>query len=450
MSAAAHTAPAGPPARSGPDSSPALAAVEVRCMACGAAWPGDRPLTACPTCGGLLDVVVPVPGPIAPDALGRGLPEPLNRSGVWRYRPLLPAIPDHAVVSRWEGNTPLYRDDRLAAFAGLDGGLVRVKHEGHNPTASFKDRGMTVGVSHAKAVGARIVACASTGNTSASLASYAAAAGLPSLVLVPDGKISGGKLAQTVAYGARVVQIAGDFDVALALLRELTAAWDVYLVNSVNPFRLEGQKTILFETMEQLGWAAPDYVVLPGGNLGNTAAFGKALVELRQAGLIDRVPRLVVAQAAGSAPFAAYFRGGWDRFEAVQAETVATAIKIGNPASTPRARRAVEFSRGTVVSVSDEEILGAKAEIDRVGIGCEPASATSLAGLRHLVADGTIPPGSSAVCVLTGHVLKDADAVVNYHFQDHAGAPRPGANRPVRVEASLAALERTLADALHG
>jgi threonine synthase len=436
------------------DADPAspLAQIEVRCMACGMTWPGDRPLTGCPACGGLLDVVIPIDGPIDRSAFGRGLPEPLSRSGVWRYRPLLPAIPDEAIVTRWEGNTPLYRDDRLAAFAGLDGGLVRMKHEGHNPTASFKDRGMTVGVSHAKAVGARIVACASTGNTSASLASYASAAAMPSLVLVPDGKISGGKLAQTIAYGARVVQVAGDFDIALSLLRELTAAWDVYLVNSVNPFRLEGQKTIVIETLEQLGWDVPDYIVLPGGNLGNTAAFGKALIELQRAAVIDRVPKLVVVQAAGSAPFAAYFRGNWARFEAVQAETVATAIKIGNPASTPRARRAVEFSLGFVTSVSDEEIMAAKAEIDRVGIGCEPASAASLAGLRQLVADGTIQAGSSAVCVLTGHVLKDADAVVNYHLHEHDldGSPRPGANRPVRVEPSLAALERTLADALHG
>jgi threonine synthase len=438
MGAAERVAVGGPTAILGG----ALAGIEVRCMACGAVSPGDRPLTACPVCGGLLDVVVPIAGPIDPAVFGRGLPEPLARSGVWRFRPLLPAIADEAIVSRWEGNTPLYRDDRLAAWAGLDAGAVRVKHEGHNPTASFKDRGMTVGVSHAKAVGARIVACASTGNTSASLASYAAAAGMPSLVLVPDAKISGGKLSQTIAYGAKVVQVAGDFDVALALLRQLTAAWDVYLVNSVNPFRLEGQKTIVFETL--------DYLVLPGGNLGNTAAFGKALRELFEAGLIDRVPKLVVVQAAGAAPFAAYWDGGWERFAAVQAETVATAIKIGNPASTARARRSVEFTGGLVTSVGDDEIMDAKAEIDRVGIGCEPASAASLAGLRRLVAAGTIRRDASAVCVLTGHVLKDSDAVAAYHLDDHAGLPRPGANRPLRVAADLPSLERALADALHG
>ncbi|HET7094130.1 MAG TPA: threonine synthase, partial [Thermomicrobiales bacterium] len=285
---------------------------------------------------------------------------------------------------------------------------------------------------------------------SASLASYAAAAGIPALVLVPDGKISAGKLAQTVAYGARVVQIAGDFDAALALLRQLTAAWDVYLVNSVNPFRLEGQKTIVFEMLEQLGWQVPDVICLPGGNLGNTAAFGKALAELRAVGLIDRLPRLVVAQAAGAAPFARYFAGGWAEFQPVHAETAASAIKIGNPASTPRARRSIETTDGIVTSVDDEAILAAKAEIDRVGIGCEPASAAALAGLKQLVAAGEIAPDATAVCVLTGHILKDADAIVAWHFDDRDGAPRPGANRPIRVDAALPALERALADALHG
>jgi len=429
-----------------------LTGVTVRCMACGATETADRPLARCPVCGGLLDAVVDLDRPLRPDEIGRGLPPPLARSGVWRYRGLLPPLPEAAIVSRWEGNTPLYEDDRLAAYAGLAPGNLAVKHEGHNPTASFKDRGMTVGVSHARAVGARIVACASTGNTSASLASYAAAAGLPALVLIPEGKISGGKLAQTLAYGAKVVQVAGDFDQALALLRLLTDAYDVYLVNSVNPFRLEGQKTIVFELLEQRGWRAPDVIALPGGNLGNTAAFGKALVEARHVGLIDRLPRLLVVQAAGAAPFAAYHAEGYLDFRPVLAETIATAIKIGNPASTPRARRSVEQTCGLVTTVSDDEIMAAKAAIDRAGIGCEPASAASLAGLRKLVTAGEIPAGADAVCVLTGHVLKDADAVVAYHLADDpaTGAARPGANRPVSVPAELPALERAVADALHG
>ena len=426
-----------------------LARIVVRCMACEARFTGADVLTGCPACGGLLDVIIPTRRKLTPGDLGVGVPATARHSGVWRYGPLLPSLPESALVSRWEGNTPLYRDDRLTRYVGLTDGHLELKHEGHNPTASFKDRGMTVGVSHAKAVGARIVACASTGNTSASLAAYAAAAGIPALVLVPEGKISAGKLAQTIAYGARVVQLEGDFDVALALLRELTEAYDVYLVNSVNPFRLEGQKTIIFEMIEQRAWQPPDWFVLPGGNLGNTAAFGKALIELHAVGLIDRLPRLAVIQAEGAAPFAAYHASGFEEFAPVQAETVATAIKIGNPASTPRARRSIELTNGWVTTVSDDEILDAKAAIDRTGIGCEPASAASLAGLRRLVRDGIVRTDESAVALLTGHILKDTDAVATYHFDDVGGAPRSAANRPIRVAAELSALERTLADALH-
>jgi threonine synthase len=427
-----------------------LSRIVVRCMDCGERFSGETAHTSCAACGGLLDVVVPVKRPVAASEIGQNVPATASHSGVWRYQALLPHLPEEAIVSRWEGNTPLYRDERLSRYAGLADGHLELKHEGHNPTASFKDRGMTVGVSHAKAVGARIVACASTGNTSASLAAYAAAAGVPALVLVPEGKIAAGKLAQTVAYGATVVQINGDFDQALALLRQLTAAYDVYLVNSVNPFRLEGQKTIVFEMLEQRGWQTPDWIVLPGGNLGNTSAFGKAIVELHAVGLIDRIPRLAVVQAAGAAPFAAYHASGFEEFAPVQAETVATAIKIGNPASTARARRAIELTGGWVTTVSDDEILDAKAAIDGVGIGCEPASAASLAGLRRLVGDQVVRPDDTAVALLTGHVLKDPEAVIAYHFDDVDGAPRSGANRPLRVAAELPALERALADALHG
>jgi threonine synthase len=434
-----------------------LVDLRVRCMACGVESAADRPVTVCVVCGGLLDALVPLERPVRPEDLGRDLPPALRQSGVWRYRPLLPAIPETAIVTRAEGKTPLYWDDRLAAYAGLRAGGFGLKHEGHNPTASFKDRGMTVGISHAMAVGARVVACASTGNTSASLAAYAAAAGLASLVLIPEGKISGGKLAQTIAYGARVVQVEGDFDQALVLLRELTARNPVYLSNSVNPFRLEGQKTIAFELLEQVGWTAPDVVALPGGNLGNTAALGKALVEARQVGLIDRLPRLATIQAAGAGPFARYFAGGWADFAAVRAETVATAIKIGNPASTERARRAIEATNGIVTTVTDEEILDAKAAIDRVGIGCEPASAASLAGVRNLVAEGMIDPNSTVVGILTGHLLKDVEAVTAYHLGDGQrgrGAEgqretrADGRNRPVTIPATLSALERALSDLL--
>jgi threonine synthase len=308
---------------------------------------------------------------------------------------------------------------------------------------------MTVGVTHARSVGAEIVACASTGNTSASLASYAAAARMTALVLIPEGKIAAGKLAQTIAHGARIVQIEGDFDVALALLRRLTGEFPVYLVNSVNPFRIEGQKTIVIELLDQLGWDPPDVIALPGGNLGNTAAFGKALIDLQQAGLIDRMPRLLTVQAEGAAPFADYFDSGFDRFTPVLAETAATAIKIGNPASVERARRAIQLSDGWAVKVSDAEIMEAKAEIDRSGIGCEPASAATLAGARALTRDGRIAPDASVVGVLTGHLLKDTDAVIRYHL-DAAGDVHPLANRPVSIPADMDALKRTLADALPG
>ena len=422
-----------------------LGGLLVRCMDCGTVTPGDQPISFCPVCGGLLDAVIDTSLPITPAAFGRGLPAYLARSGVWRYRALLPAIPEAAIVTRGEGNTPLYVDDRLAAFAGLRAGSFAVKHEGHNPTGSFKDRGMTVGVSHAVAVGARIVACASTGNTSASLASYAGAAGIPAMVLIPEGKISGGKLAQTIAYGARVVQIEGDFDIALRLLRELTSSHDVYLTNSVNPFRPEGQKTIMLELFEQLGWDVPDVITVPGGNLGNTAAFGKAIDEAYAVGLIARKPRLITVQAEGASPFARYFASGWQTYEPMHAETVATAIKIGDPVSTPRARRTIEQTNGYVTMVTDEEILDAKALIDQVGIGCEPASAASLAGTRKLVAEGIIGPDDSVVGILTGTVLKDTDAVMQYHMGDGTdGHRRALANRPIRVDATLDALARLL------
>ena len=255
-----------------------LSALLVRCMDCGTEVIADKPYTQCPNCGGLLDAVIDTSSAINPATFGTGLPRNLRDSGVWRYRSMLPAIPDEAVVTRAEGRTPIYYDERIAAFGGV--ASLGLKHEGQNPTASFKDRGMTVAVSHAKAIGARFVACASTGNTSASLASYAAAAGIPSVVLIPEGKISGGKLAQTIAHGALVVQIEGNFDDALAMLRQIAQDYDryqVYLVNSVNPFRPEGQKTTLLEMFEQLDWQVPDVIALPGGNLGNTAAFGKAI-----------------------------------------------------------------------------------------------------------------------------------------------------------------------------
>lgn len=419
--------------------------LRVRCMSCGAGYGGYEAITVCPVCSGLLDAIIDTSQSLTPENFTAIPGTPSFTSGVWRFRQLLPQIPDEAIASRWEGNTPLYFDQRLADFAGLKHGWIRVKHEGHNPTGSFKDRGMTVAVSHARAIGAKLIACASTGNTSASLASYAASADMPAMVIIPEGKISAGKLAQTIAFGATVVQVEGDFDVALKLLRELALDGSIYLANSVNPFRPEGQKTTIFEMLDQLDWQVPDVIALPGGNLGNTAAFGKALSEAYQVGLIGRLPRLATIQAEGAAPFVAYFKSGFDRYEPVQAETIATAIKIGDPASVERARRSIEHTSGWVISVTDAELMDAKAHIDRIGIGCEPASATSLAGVKKLVASGEIAPDANIVCVLTGNVLKDTDAITNYHLGHE---PRRLANRPVSIPATMDALKRVVDDAI--
>jgi threonine synthase len=360
-------------------------------------------------------------------------------SGVWRFREIvLPSA--EAVVSYPEGNTPLLHRVALDRWTGMEHLLI--KHEGQNPTGSFKDRGMTVGVTQALRIGAKAVACASTGNTSASLAAYAAQAGLPALVLVPADAVAMGKLAQTLAYGARTLLVRGDFDQCLRMVDEAAEELGVYLLNSINPFRIEGQKTIVFELLQQLSWEAPDWIILPAGNLGNTAAFGKAIREAHQWGLITRRPRLAAVQAAGAAPFARSFEEGFARRFAVKAETVATAIRIGDPASYERAVTAIRETNGIVRSVSDPELLEAKAAIDAAGVGCEPASAASLAGLRQMVRDGTVRPGEKIVAILTGHILKDPGLLLRYH-QEMDPLP-PGANRPIEIEPTMADLERVL------
>ena len=422
----------------------------VTCMSCGHRHTANRSILQCSDCGGLLDADIDLGQTLTPADFTSDRRTPSGRSGVWRFRQLLPAIPEADIVTRQEGNTPLYRDERLGDYAGLTNGWFSIKHEGQNPTGSFKDRGMTVGVSHARHIGAQLIACASTGNTSASLASYAAAAGIPGIVLIPEGKISTSKLGQTIAYGAKVVQVEGDFDLALKLLRDLAEVYDVYLANSVNPFRPEGQKTIVFELLDDLDWNPPDIIALPGGNLGNTAAFGKALYEAHATGLISKVPQIVTVQAAGAAPFAAYYDSGFDHYAPVHAETIASAIKIGDPASVERARRTIEQTGGIVTAVTDEEILDAKAAIDRIGIGCEPASAASLAGIRKLVAAGKVDAGATVVGVVTGNVLKDTDAIAHYHLENHDGAPWPGANRPVKTQPAVDALMKVLDDAIQG
>jgi threonine synthase len=301
---------------------------------------------------------------------------------------------------------------------------------------------MTVAVSQARRISAPAVACASTGNTSASLAAYAALAGLPALVLVPTGQVSLGKLSQTIAYGARTLLVRGDFDDCLRLARAAAETLGVYLANSINPYRISGQKTIVLEMLQQLGWRAPDWIVLPAGNLGNTAAFGAALREAKALGLIDSVPRLAAIQAAGAAPFAASFNDDFSERHMVRAETAATAIRIGDPASYDRAVRAIRETQGVVIAVSDADILDAKAVVDSSGVGCEPASAASVAGARELVARGVVQRGETVVGVLTGHILKDSDILLKYHRD--TDPPPARANRPIEIDADLGAVEQVL------
>ena len=402
----------------------------------------------CPECGGLLSVRHAAPGRSGQElrelfSSRRGGTGP-DASGVWRFREMVFPGSDVEPITHPEGNTPLLERDAIARWAGI--GKLLLKHEGHNPTGSFKDRGMTVGITQARRVGARAVACASTGNTSASLASYAALAGIPALVLVPAGQVAAGKLAQALAYGAKTLLVRGDFDACFALVREAAEKLGVYLLNSVNPFRLEGQKAIVFEMLEQLGWESPDWIALPAGNLGNTSAFGKALSEALDVGLISRAPRLLAVQASGANPFARSFRDGFERRHRVKAETIATAIRIGDPASHNRAVLAIRATDGVVTDVSDDEILEAKAVIDATGVGCEPASAASVAGTRKMVEQGVVKRGDRVVAVLTGHILKDPGILLRYHQE--TVPPPTRANRPVEIEPTLSAVEEVLGGAL--
>ena len=395
-----------------------LACFEERCRV---RFPITEIIYNCPRCGGLLEAVYPKPEgePAAWKKIWRerrASNAPLDQSGVWRYRELIAFLDDHRrVVTLREGNTPLLEAPRAARYGGLD--RIAFKHQGFNPTGSFKDNGMTCGVAQALRVGARRVACVSTGNTSASMAAYSSAAGLDPVIFIPHGNISFGKLAQALEYGARTFQVEANFDQILALVRQLAERLGIYLLNSINPFRIEGQKTIMVEMMDQRDWNVPEWVVLPGGNLGNTSAFGKALREMKALGLVDRLPRLAVIQAEGAAPFYDLYRAtDRSRLSAVaDPETLATAIKIGDPVSWPKALHEVLTSGGVVEKVTEQEIADAKAVIGHCGIGCEPASAATLAGIRKLTRAGTIAAGADVVAVLTGNVLKDPDYIHRYH-----------------------------------
>ncbi|MBX7103283.1 MAG: threonine synthase [Gemmataceae bacterium] len=454
----------------------------LRCIAdfCGATVDVSTTEFRCPRCNGLLDVAYDWDRLTPPKSLKdleagwtRRM-DPIDFSGVWRFRSLLPFAPSGQIVTLGEGQTLLQRADAVASFAGLDSGRLFLQYEGMNPSGSFKDNGMTAAFTHANMVGANRAACASTGNTSASLAMYCSATGLmKGIVFIGSGKISYGKLAQALDFGALTIQIDGDFDDAMSRVQQIAGRLGIYLVNSVNPFRLEGQKTIMFRVLESSGWEVPDWIVVPGGNLGNVSAFGKAFAELKALGLISRVPQFAVINAAGADTFDRVFNklrlrwkdGDFDRVayqsyietmdrEGRRADTLASAIEINRPVNLPKALRAMSVCGGVVGTANDQEIMDAKARVGAGGFGCEPASAASVAGLKKLRKEGVIARGDRVVCILTGHQLKDPAATVAYHgsdnrqFQSILGqrgvTAAPFANRPVPVVNDLDAIIRAI------
>jgi threonine synthase len=432
---------------------------QFRCIACGHLSDSASQDFRCAECHDLLEITYPAwkQAKFEPEQLTslwrnrRTLMNDADLSGVWRFRELLPAIDNQQLITLREGNTPLYELPLCARSLGMP--RLLAKHQGMNPTGSFKDTGMTVAATFARRAGFRWVACASTGNTSASMAAYAARGGMRSLVLVPEGKISWSKLSQALDYGALTCQLRTDFDGCLRLLQELVLRAPVYQLNSINPFRLEGQKTIALELLEQLEWTPPDHIIVPGGNLGNSSAIGKALVEMRDLGLISQLPKLSVIQAAGANALAQTARAGGKQLITVQPDTRATAIRIGNPASWKKAVNVLESTGGACEEVSEIEIAQAKAEIGAEGIGCEPASAVTLAGLKKLLQRGFVKPDETVVLVLTGHSLKDPDYTIDFHrgelFQgspDESAAAvlNPLRRPPIVLDATPDAVLRTL------
>ena len=437
---------------------------------CSATYDVGQILTACPKCGSLLDVNYDWNAARVPMSLSefeerwKSRLNPVDYSGVWRFRELLSFAREDQIVTIGEGQTILQKNDQLARQCHMQPGTLYLQYEGLNPSGSFKDNGMTAASTHARMVGATMTACASTGNTSASLAIYAGVTGhFRCIVFIGSGKIAFGKLSQALDYGARTIQIRGDFDDALARVRQICEKYPIYLCNSVNPFRLEGQKTIMYRILEGLGWEVPDWIVVPGGNLGNSSAFGKAFMELRMLGLISKVPRLAVINAAGAAtlddfwnvqglrwndgrPDSAILESRYQKMDAAneRASTLASAIEINRPVNLIKALRALDVCDGIVRKVSDQEIIDCRARIAATGFGCEPASGATIAGVLKLRHEGVIGASDRVVCILTGHQLKDPDLTMAYHSADPALMAKkltpagvqhtPFANPPVVVD----------------
>ncbi len=432
-----------------------------RCInpACGAEFDCGQAIFKCPQCGDLLDAQydwdrVPVPSRLSEFGKRWATRDRrLDLSGVWRFRELLDFCPDEHKVTIGEGQTILQQNRQIAEHLGMKPDALHLQYEGLNPSGSFKDNGMTAAFSHAMMVGATSCACASTGNTSASVALYAHSCGLKCTVFIGSGRIAFGKLSQAMDYGAQTIQIQGDFDDCMRQVQAVCTELGLYLLNSLNPFRLEGQKTIMYRIIEALGWQAPDWIVVPGGNLGNSSAFGKAFLELKQLGLIDRVPRMAIVNATGADTLTdlvnnkkLVWNGGHvnqkiidDYYADLTARhfsphTCASAIEISRPVNLKKCLRAIDVCQGVVLAVTDEEICDAKALIGKYGLGCEPASAATIAGLKHLLADGTVARSDRVACVLTGHALKDPNVTVNYH-KDNQGQ---FSNAPVEAPNDLA------------
>lgn len=411
----------------------------LECISCRQKYAIDDVRYSC-ECGDLLGIERPRETFLAvtPELFNQRLSSrtALDHSGVWRFREVVRNLPASSYVTHPEGNTTLYQRSAISQWSGVD--AIYLKHEGQNPTGSFKDRGMTVAISQAKHLQKTIAACASTGNTSASLAAYAAQAGITPVVFLPRGKISSGKLAQALAYGATCLSIKGDFDSAMTLVQQAAKDLGIYMVNSLNPFRLEGQKTIIWELLQDLEWKTPDWIVVPGGNLGNTSAFGKALLEAYTAGWIAKIPRLATVQAAGANPFYLSFLDNFRKPRQIAANTYATAIQIGSPVNYTKAKKAIKETNGVVIQVSEQQIAEAKYFIDRLGIGCEPASACSLAGIRDLKIQGLIKPTDCVVGILTGNLLKDptaAPTLLGANFRE---------NSIIETEANITAIAKEI------
>jgi threonine synthase len=420
----------------------------------------------CPACGELLDVCynwdsMYVPGKLSEFAKRWGTRDnKLDFSGVWRFRELLSFCEDRHKVSIGEGQTILQQNDAVADYVDMGSGRLYLQYEGLNPSGSFKDNGMTAAFSHARMVGATSSACASTGNTSASVALYAHSCGVKCTVFIGSGRIAFGKLSQAMDYGAQTIQILGDFDDCMRQVQDVCTKLGLYLLNSLNPFRLEGQKTIMYRIIEGLGWEVPDWIVVPGGNLGNSSAFGKAFGELKQLNLIDRIPRMAIINATGAETLTDLVNNKklcWNDGNVDQSiiddyyadltarnfspHTCASAIEISRPVNLKKCLRAIDICDGVVRAVPDEEIVDAKAIIGRHGLGCEPASAATIAGLKRLRAEGLISGDERVACVLTGHLLKDPDVTVNYHKDKQGRFSNPPIEAPNNLDEILKLIE---------